>query len=66
VVGVVEDGKYFSLTEDQEAAMFLPSLQSPSTSAYLVVRSHRDAQEIATAMRNKIHGLDAGLPVDTP
>jgi predicted permease len=65
VVGVVEDGKYFSLTEDQEAAMFLPFLQSPSTSAYLVVRSHRDPQQLAAAMRNKIHLLDAGLPVET-
>ena len=45
--------------------MFLPFLQSPSTSAYLVVRSHRDPQELATAMRNKIHTLDRGLPVDT-
>jgi hypothetical protein len=65
VVGVVEDGKYMSLTEDQEAAMFLPFLQSPSTSAYLVVRSHRDPQELAAAMRNKIHLLDASLPAET-
>jgi len=65
VVGVVEDGKYMSLTEDQEAAMFLPFLQSPSTSAYLMVRSHRDPQELAAAMRNKIHLLDASLPVET-
>jgi predicted permease len=65
VVGVVEDGKYMSLTEDQEAAMFLPFLQAPSTSAYLVVRSHKDPQVLAAAMRNKIRELDAGLAVDT-
>ena len=65
VVGVVEDGKYMSLTEDQQAAMFLPFLQSPSTSAYLMVRSDRDPQELAEAMRYKIHQLDAGLPVET-
>ena len=31
VVGVVEDGKYLSLTEDPQPAMFLPILQSPAS-----------------------------------
>jgi predicted permease len=65
VVGVVEDGKYMSLTEDQQPAMFLPFLRSPVVAAYLVVRSHRDPQQLADAMRSKIRELDAGLPVDT-
>ena len=66
VVGVVEDGKYLSVTEDQQPAMFLPFLQSPSSSAaYLVVRSHRDPQQLAAAMRSKLRELDAGLPLDT-
>ena len=65
VVGVVEDGKYMSLTELQQPAMFLPFLQSPSSAAYLVVRSKRDPQQLAAAMRRKVRELDAGLPVDT-
>ena len=65
VVGVVENGKYVSLTEDQQPAMFFPFLQSPASASYLVVRSSRNAQQLATAMRRKIHELDAGLPVDT-
>ena len=65
VVGVVENGKYQTLTEDQQPAMFIPFLLSPVSSAYLVVRSRRDPQELAVAMRNKIRGLDAALPVDT-
>jgi predicted permease len=65
VVGIVEDGKYQVLTEDQQPAMFLPFLQSPLSSAYLVVRSKRNPQELAAAMRSKIRELDAGLPVDT-
>ena len=65
VVGVVEDGKYLSVTEDQQPAMFLPFLQSPSSAAYLVVRSHRDPQQLAAAMRSKLRELDAGLPLDT-
>ena len=65
VVGVVEDGKYMSVTEDQQPAMFLPFLQSPSSAAYLVVRSHRDPQELAAAIRSKLRELDKGLPLDT-
>jgi ABC-type antimicrobial peptide transport system permease subunit len=65
VVGVVEDGKYAFITEDQQPAMFLPFLQSPSSQAYIVVRSHRDPQQLAAAMRSKLHELDSGLPVDT-
>ena len=64
VVGVAEDGKYVALTEDQEPAMFLPFLQSPEISAYLVVRSHRDPQQLATAMRSKLRELDGALPID--
>ena len=65
VVGVAEDGKYMSLTEDQQPAMFLPFLGSPETSAYLMVRSSREPEQLAAAIRNKIHRLDPGLPVDT-
>jgi predicted permease len=65
IVGVVEDGKYLSLTEDQEPMIFLPGLQAPSGQGYLVVRSHRDPQQLAEAMRSKLRELDAGLPVDT-
>ena len=62
VVGIVEDGKYGSLTEDPQAAMFLPILQSPSTSMWLVVRSSRDPQQLAAAIKSALQKLDAGLP----
>jgi ABC-type antimicrobial peptide transport system permease subunit len=64
VVGVVEDGKYLSLTENQEPAMFLPFLRSPSSQSYMVVRSSRDPQQLVAAMRSKLRELDEGLPVD--
>ncbi len=62
VVGVVENGKYMSLTEDPQPAMFLPILQSPASNAWLVVRSDRDPQELGAAIRQKLHDLDASLP----
>jgi len=64
IAGIAEDGKYMSLTEDQQPAVFLAALRSPANQTHLVVRSHRDPQRVATAMWNKLHELDRGLPVD--
>src|SRR5580658_4619234 len=61
VVGLVEDGKYKNLTEDQQPAMFLPLLQSPASWTWLVVRSSRDPQELAVAMRSVLRDIDPGM-----
>ena len=60
-----------SKTENTWASMkinnrrcFCSSLQSPLSTAYLVVRSRRDPQELAAAMRSKVRDVDSGLPVD--
>ncbi|MGI8771152.1 MAG: ADOP family duplicated permease [Acidobacteriaceae bacterium] len=63
VVGIVENGKYQSLTEDPHPAMFLSILQSPSSSTFLIMRSSRDPQQLAPAIRSMLRDLDAGLPV---
>jgi predicted permease len=63
VVGIAEQGKYHSLTEDPQPAMFLPFLQSPSSETWMVVRSSRDSQQLAPAIRNTLRDLDSGLPV---
>ena len=63
VVGIVADGKYQSLTEDPQPAMFLPILQSPSSQIYLAVRSDRDLARLAPAIRSAVRELDAGLPI---
>ena len=62
VVGIVEDGKYASLAEDPQPAMFLPILQSPSSQACLVVRSNGDPQQLVAAIKSTVQDLDAGLP----
>lgn len=63
VVGTAEDGKYTAkITEQPQLAMFLPILQSPSTEAWLVVRSSDDEQQLAAAIRTKLRDLDSGLP----
>ena len=62
VVGVVEDGKYRTLTEDQQPAMFFSFLQQQSSGTWLLVRSERDPEQISRALERSLHGLDAGLP----
>lgn len=63
VVGVADEGKYFSLTEAPQPAMFLPILQSPTSQTWMVVRSPRDPRQLAAAIRRKLRALDPGLPV---
>jgi ABC-type antimicrobial peptide transport system permease subunit len=63
VVGIAEDGKYYQMTEDPRPAMFLPFLQSPTAMTTLVVRSERDPQQLAGAIRNKLRGMDDSLPM---
>jgi ABC-type antimicrobial peptide transport system permease subunit len=62
VVGVVEDGKYRSLTEDQQPAMFFSFLQQQGSGTLLMVRSKRDPGEIFKALERSMRGLDGGLP----
>jgi predicted permease len=62
VVGVVENGRYRMLTEDPQPAAFLPILQSPSSSTWLIVRSNRDPQELTPAIEGSLRSLDAGMP----
>jgi predicted permease len=63
VVGIAEDGKYDSLTEDPRSAMFLPALQWPASESRLIVRSNRDPEQLAPAIRSTLRGLDASLPL---
>jgi hypothetical protein len=63
VVGIVEDGKYKTLSEDQQPAMFLPILQSPSSDTWLLVRSERSPTELAGALERTLRHLDSGLPI---
>jgi predicted permease len=65
IIGMTEDGKYATLGEDPHAAFFLPILQWPSNSAWMVVRSGRDPQQLGAEVRRTIHQLDPGLLVQT-
>ena len=55
VVGVVENGKYWQMTEDQKPAFFASSI---------VVRSTRDPQQLASDIRTVLREQDRGLPYE--
>ena len=63
VVGLVEDGKYDSLTEEPQAAMFFPLPQAAEGDTALVVRSQLRAGELVPALNRILMGIDSSLPV---
>jgi len=65
VVGIVENGKYMSITEAQQPAMFFPvTQQDPLGEQWLLVRSPRDPQQLAAEVRTRLRSLDSGMPLD--
>jgi predicted permease len=63
IVGVVEDGKYESLTEDPQPAMFYPLAQNNDSGTNLVVRSRGTPAETAAALSAMMGKIDPNLPV---
>lgn len=63
VIGVVEDGKYRTLTEDQQPAMFFCFLQQHESGVWLFVRSQRDPQGLVPAIEHTLHKFDPALPL---
>jgi predicted permease len=62
IVGVVENGKYESLTETPRAAMFFPLEQNPDSDTSLVVRSQLPTAEIMPELRRTLAQIDPSLP----
>ncbi len=63
VVGLVEEGKYRSLTESQEPVVFWPILQSYNSSTVMEVKSSLPPAEMTGEMRRAIAALDPQLPL---
>ena len=62
VIGIAQDGKYETLAEDRQLAMFLPVLLSPASEMSFVVRADRDPQQLVGSVKDTVKGLDPGLP----
>jgi predicted permease len=62
IVGVVENGKYDSLTESPWAAVFFPLAQNPESDTSLMVRSQLLPGEIVPELRRVLAQIDPNLP----
>jgi len=63
VVGIMADGKYFTLSEEPEAAAFFPISQKGSTSTALIVRTRRDTADMVATIREVVRDLDRAVPI---
>jgi predicted permease len=62
IVGVVENGKYRTLTEAPEPAMFFPVAQNQNSFTTLVVRSNLGASDIAADLQRTLSGVAPDVP----
>jgi predicted permease len=62
IVGIVEDGKYDSLTESPQPAMFFPLAQFADSDTTVIVRSALPPPEVARALQRTLTSIDPDLP----
>lgn len=65
VVGVVGDGKYWSLGEAPRPYLYLPLVGGSAADRTLHVRAAGDPQPLLVAVRREVAALDPSLPVYT-
>jgi predicted permease len=62
IVGIVEDGKYDSLTESPQPAMFFPLAQYADSDTTVIVRSALPPAEVARVLHSTLSSIDPDLP----
>jgi putative ABC transport system permease protein len=64
IIGVVENVRATSVTEEPRPALYRPFAQTPDgTPLHLVIRTAGDPIALAGAVRQEVQGLDPNLPV---
>ncbi|MCX6599822.1 MAG: ABC transporter permease [Acidobacteria bacterium] len=63
IVGVVEDGKYFSLSEAPALAVYRPAEQWLPLGVSIIARSKLPAPEALQLLTSAVHQLDSGLTI---
>lgn len=63
IIGVVQNSKYRSLTEEAQPIMYLPLTQNHRSEMALHVRCATDPKELLAAVRREVNSLDPNLPV---
>ena len=62
IVGIVEDGKYDSLSDDRQAAVFWPLLQRYNATTLVIARSPLPSDQLVRMLRDAVRELDPSLP----
>jgi len=62
IVGIVEDGKYDSLTEAPWSAMFFPVEQNPDSDTSLILRSAMPKGDLVPQLSRVLAQIDPSLP----
>lgn len=64
VVGVAEDGKYHTLMESPQAAVYLPLPKGMGTEVVFVIRSRLATVESAAALRRTLSGIGPNVSIE--
>jgi predicted permease len=62
IVGIVEDGKYQSLSDNLKLALFWPDTQHYNATTTVVARSSLPSQQVVRMIQQTVHDLDPTLP----
>jgi predicted permease len=63
IVGIMADGKHFTLSEDPKGAVFFPISQKGDIRTALIVRTQRDTGDMVATIRKVVHDLDLAVPI---
>jgi putative ABC transport system permease protein len=63
IVGVVEDVKYFGLSEPSDPSLYLPLAQAPFRRISFTLRTTVDPESLVAAVRREIQATDATVPI---
>jgi predicted permease len=67
IIGITEDGKYGSLTEDPMPALFYSVAQNPETDSHVLLRTAASATlaspRLAAALTSTVQGVDPNVPI---
>ncbi len=63
IIGLMGDGKQFTLAEDPEAAMYFPTTQASDRRTTLMVRTRRDTGDMVATIREIVRNQDRSVPV---
>ena len=64
VIGVAKTTNYQTLGETPQPCVYIPLRQNNADGMILYLRSERDPSTVLSAVREEIHSLDPGLPVE--